>query len=212
MPINKLEKINADRLIGVWKITETENELIQSIDIQKDILDNISQTKALNKRLEWLASRVLIKQMGAELNLNYQGISKNTDGKPLLNKSTYELSITHSYPYVAAIIDKSKAVGIDLEQPKNKLLKVARKFCNDEELEYSNSNVNQLCILWSAKEALYKIYSKRGLIFKEHLLIDPFKLEPFGTITGYISVKEWRKSYNLHYSVTDDFVLVYNLN
>lgn len=212
MPLKKLEKISSTRLVAIWEITETEDTLHHLIDPRKDSLEDLDIMKVLNKKLEWLAARVLIKRMAQCLQINYDGLSKNEDGKPLLNQNNSELSITHSYPYVAAIIDQQAAVGIDLEQPKEKLIKIASKFCSEDELAFASGDVRQLCVLWSAKEALYKIYSKRGLIFNEHLIVTPFKLEPAGTITGSIAVNESIKSYKLHYTVNDNFVLVYNLN
>ena len=163
------------------------------------------------KQKEWICARLTIKVLLQSKGLSYHGTFNNEYGKPILSKVTGEVSLSHSYPYVAAIYDVQDDVGIDLEHPKPKLAVISKKFMSPSELKAAGTNLTKLCIYWSAKEVLYKIYSHRGLIFKENLRIEPFELQQQGRITGSIIVNKEEKKYNLHYCVNQEYVLVYNV-
>ena len=211
MPLLKIESARERRFVATWKITENYSELVDQLAADRENLEMISRYKSEQKKLEWLAGRLTIQQLAEHSQLTYQGMSKNENGKPYLNKSKAEISLTHSYPYVAAILDPVEDVGIDLEQPTPKLLKIAHKFLNDEERRFAQDDLDKLCVCWCAKESLYKIYSKKGLVFRENLLIRPFELKATGTISGSIITHDFEKSYNLRYKLERDFVLTYNI-
>ena len=139
----------------------------------------------------------------------YLGMHKNEHGKPLLNGSDSEISISHSFPYVAAIWHPNQPVGIDLEQPKEKLVQISPRFLNDRELTITGKDTTKLCIFWSAKEALYKIYSKRGLIFKRDLEVNPEDEYPWSLLKGTIN-KEQSLTFNLSVTIQNDYILVHN--
>lgn len=207
MPLHKIDKISSTRTVAIWHITESEEPLSSHINSPCP-----NEIKAPNKRLEWLASRALLYCISSELNFKFNGLSKDENGKPILIGLPYEISITHSFPYVAVIMDSKNEVGIDLEQPKEKIQRIAHKFCSKQELIFANEDPIMLCILWSAKEALYKIHSKKGLIFNEHLIVESFKRSGSGTIDAIIAINDYQKKVILQYIVTSDYVLVYNLN
>jgi phosphopantetheinyl transferase len=96
-------------------------------------------------------------------------------------------------------------VGIDLEQPKEKLLKVAPRVLSNEELIDAGTDIVKHCIYWCAKEALYKLDGKGGLHFSTQLLIKPFERRLEGFIKGRIHQNE----FELGYQVNNDFVVVY---
>ena len=211
MPLIRIERVNKNRSVALWKITEPYQWFVQELKPSKGDLAIIEDYRSELKRVEWLAGRITVKTLAEHFNIDYQGISKNNDGKPLLNNGNEEISLTHSYPYVAAILDVSKEVGIDLEQPTEKLRRIAKKFLSVEEKEFVKDNLKKLCICWCAKEALYKLYSKRGLRFSEHLHILPFDLEQHGFISGSIITNDTEKSHKLRYEVNPEFVLTYTV-
>src|SRR5690606_11697443 len=86
------------------------------------------------KRLEFLAVRVLLKKLLEEWKLDYPGLRKDNFGKPFLRGMDLHISLSHSYPYVAAILHRNSNVGIDLEQPKAKLLRIAPRVLAADEL------------------------------------------------------------------------------
>lgn len=204
MPLEKIV-LDHQRAWALWQISEKEEALAAQIS-QEPAPPSITNTQ---KRLEWLSARILVKEMMTALGAPFQGIIKDTFGKPFLKGYPYQLSLSHSFPYVAALIDKAEPVGIDLEQPKEKLLKIAPRILHPEELLDAGHDIRKHCIYWCAKEALVKVHGKKDLTFAENLLIDPFSLDNEGDIVGRIVVNNSTSVVPLHYSIHPDFILVF---
>jgi phosphopantetheinyl transferase (holo-ACP synthase) len=122
----------------------------------------------------------------------------------------YHLSLSHSYPYVATLVDKNISVGIDLEQPKHKLLRIAPRIFTPTEQTDAGQDVVKLCVYWCAKEALIKVYGQKDLVFSENLIIEPFTLKATGNLSGRIIVGDSERVIPLQYIVYPNFVLVFN--
>jgi 4'-phosphopantetheinyl transferase len=206
MPLENLHNIT-DAAWALWKIDENETVLLQEVSPYEVIPDYI---KNPTKRLEFLAGRVLIKKLLTEKGLDFRGLTKDEFGKPFLRDHAFQVSLSHSYPYVAAVIDRSKSVGIDLEQPKEKLLKIAHRVLNDAERNDAGSDIVKHCIYWCAKETLVKIHGKKDLIFSENLNILPFSIKKRGEIIGSIIVNTIETAIPLQYHVYENFVVVLN--
>jgi phosphopantetheinyl transferase len=204
MPLVKMEKTAKQSGWAIWFIAETKEEL-ESLSPESCPPEIISE----QKKLEWLAGRTLIKTLVEQSGLEYHGLRKDEFGKPFLKNHPNPISLTHSFPYVAAQIDIRQSVGIDLEQPKDKLLKIAHRVMADYELADAGQDIVKHCVYWCAKEALYKVYGKRGLIFSNHLNIEPFKLQSFGKLKGRIEGQGNDMKVDLCYSVQPEYVLVY---
>jgi 4'-phosphopantetheinyl transferase len=206
MPIEKLVK-NERRAWALWKITESEETITAGLSLPEEVPGNISNGY---KRLEWLAGRLLTQTLLDAFGSQYRGIVKDEHGKPSLRDYPFELSLSHSYPYVAAILDLDEPVGIDVEQPKEKLLRVGPRILSPVEIEDAGRNLIKNCIYWCSKETLIKIYGKKDLILAENLLISGFHLNNEGLITGRIIVNRKERIIPLYYRVFPDFVLVFN--
>lgn len=204
-----LEQFTRDRrqAWGRWKITENEAELAQHVVSDEKVPGLITNPV---KRLEYLAGRALIRELLHRNNLPYHGIIKDTFGKPFLHKQTYQISLSHSFPYVAAVLDihGGSPVGIDLEQPKPKLLKIAPRILHPAELHDAGDDVVKHCIYWCAKEALVKIHGKKDLIFAENLRVIPFSRTSGGDILGKIIANGLESTIPLRYFVQEDHVMV----
>ncbi len=204
MPLQKIQTLGKEQAWGLWQITETEEEL--SFASMESCPEEIVNRQ---KRLEWQAARVLIKSLLEDFGLPYYGLRKDEFGKPYLKDHIHQISLSHSYPYVLAQIDRWQAVGVDLEQPKEKLRKIAYRVFSKDEVKDADNNVVKLCIYWCAKESLYKIYGKRTLRFTDHLQVMPFILSQSGSLTGKIQLPENETVRHLQYLVLEDFVIVY---
>ncbi|SRR5258708_24434842 len=204
MPLRKITWTGHQCGWALWHITESEETLnaMAAPDVCPDDIVNRF------KRMEWLCGRILLKKLAEEAGLSYQGLLKDQFGKPFLDQNSHHISLSHAYPYVAAQID-FQAVGIDVEQPKEKLLRIAPRVLNKKEVEDAGNDITKICIYWCAKEALYKIHGKGGISFSRHLNIEPFEMKQAGPLTGKISTKEMDQLINLVYAIEDDFVLVY---
>lgn len=206
MPVEKIVR-DTNRSWGLWLIQEDEKVLQEQLVNLYPVPDTITH---LNKRLEWLAGKLLIRELLQSINLPFNGIVKNEYGKPFLKNLPHHISLSHSYPYVAAIIDSEKTVGIDLEQPKEKLLRIAPRILATSELADAGDDLTKHCVYWCAKEALIKVYGKKDLTFAENLIISPFQLEKEGNITGRIIVGNSETTIPLQYKIFKDFVVAFN--
>lgn len=162
--------IKSDSLTGIWKITESEEELRQ-------LLHTIEGEKFANdqRTLQWLSSRVLLQELLADMGFfgPFQ-IHKNERGRPGINLPGMEISISHAGEYAAAVISTEAPVGLDIEQIRPKISRIKNKFMNEADLQRLrfDDDLQWMHLVWSAKEALFK-YDKDGeLDFKEHLHID----------------------------------------
>lgn len=204
MPLQELHPLKSGK-IALWNITEDETVLSNELKLESCPTNIISP----QKRLEWIAGRILIQHLANSVQIPFLGILKDEFGKPFLRESNYHISLSHSYPYVAAQIHPEHSVGIDIEQPKEKLLKIAPRILDTTELQDAGTDIVKHCIYWCAKEALYKVYGKRGLLFTHHLHLNPFSRKDFGDLKGWIEANGTQEFVDLHYIVTKNFVLVH---
>lgn len=205
MPLKDLTGISKGK-IALWHITEDE----QLLSAQNDSASCPKDIVSPNKRLEWIAGRLLLRHLAESSGFPYLGIRKDEYGKPFLKSSEQHISLSHSYPYVAAQIHPYHSVGIDIEQPKEKLLRIAPRILDPGELENAGNSIVKHCVYWCAKEALYKVYGKRGLLFTNHLKLKPFELKEQGDLEGWVESNGAKQFIELHYIVTKDYVLVHS--
>ena len=204
MPLSKIETMGPQGAWGLWFIAEEEPDLAYLS--YESCPDDIVHPQ---KRLEYLAGRALMKALVESMHLTYEGIRKDEFGKPFLKVHPHAISLSHSYPYVAAQIDRIQPVGVDVEQVKEKLRQVGPRILSAGEVDDAGDNLVKLCIYWCAKEALYKIYGKRNLLFSDHLKIQPYALSEKGSLRGTIDVVPMPIQVNMGYHVTKEYVVVY---
>jgi 4'-phosphopantetheinyl transferase len=203
----ELFETGVNRTWALWRISENEETLGELLTFREEIPANLTNRE---KRLEWIAGRVLTQSLLENFGIAYQGIIKDDYGKPFLRNSTFHISLSHSYPFVAAILDRENAVGIDLEQPKEKLLRIAPRVLSPTEFLDAGEDVNKHCIYWCAKEALIKIYGKKDLTLAKNLRIEPFLIQEEGNIIGRIIVDERERLIPLYYRLFPKFAVVFN--
>ncbi len=162
-----LRKIIDERtLYAVWKITESVEELRDAI-ILREAEETLYQSfVAESRKKQWLAYRLLIRTL---LKPDDFPVEYDQSGKPFLAGSDYHISVTHSEDLAAVIISRYARVGIDIEKIKPRIEKVRDKFLSPEESAFvgKEREMEQLTLTWCAKEALYKLYGKRDLDFRD---------------------------------------------
>lgn len=207
MAITKIETAPA-RAWGVWCIEEDELTLLELAGGLEHIPDNIRHPA---KRQEFIAGRLLVMKLMEKIALPYFGLTKNEFGKPFLKGHSWHVSLTHSFPYVAALLDEHKPVGIDLEQVNPKLIGLGPRIFHVTELRDAAQDVVKHTVYWCGKETLMKIYGKRDVVFSENLIIEPFRLGNEGYLRGRIIVNNTETHVTLHYYRMEDFVLAMNV-
>jgi phosphopantetheinyl transferase len=192
--------------ILVWKITESFEDLLGDINLSDESRAKVDSMHSDIHRRGFLSVRHLLKL----LNYKDTDLFYTPDGKPHL-KNGKRISITHSFDF-SAIIVSDFAVGIDIEMNREKILKIAPKFMADEWAFFDKErSVEFLTVIWGAKESLYKIHPDGGLLFKEHLPIDSFKLED-GTTKGWIKKDKYYEFFYIHFESFDGYTMVFAVN
>lgn len=204
MPVVFNKNIDEETILAVWKIEETEAELLSGLQLKQHELDFISSLNNGKRLLHWLSTRVLLRTM---LNTSeYIDCRMDEHGKPYLPNLEYHISLSHSYDYASVIIGKTKKVGVDIELIKHKIKSIKHKFLSDIELAQKQigDNIDGLYVCWVAKEAIYKWNGTKGLEFKRDIYIKPFKLRNEGELTAMVHLPQGTRELTVHYFKTQD--------
>lgn len=196
-------------LLGIWKIEESFEELLAQLSNQANYLSFLNQIKAERRRIEWVTTRVLLKQMlGEETPIAY-----HLNGRPYLPDHPLYISISHTNGYVAVLLQKTEAAGIDIECRTDRVKKIRSRFMNiEEETNLDKAHETEhLLIHWCAKETLFKMINQTEVDFAEHLHIKPFTVEESGFLTALETRSRQPSGYKLHYRLFDDFILVHSV-
>ena len=195
--------------LGVWEVTESPEELIQQVSLSSGEQEFYQQLSTPLRKKHWLAYRLILPHLLEVKPVS--GISYDSYGKPVLDNGAGHISVAHSGRFATMIYSRYHQVGIDIEAIQPKIIKLVHKFLSPAELEYKFPAhlTESLCLIWCAKEALYKMYGGRGIVFSDHLHIDRFYYEGTGHITGSVTRDGKKYSHRLHYETIEDYLLVY---
>lgn len=178
MPVFFQHQVNETTRLGIWKIEETEEFFLSNVPLQKEVTHP-------HKRLQHLAGRFLLQFLFP--GFPYELIQIADTRKPYLPDEQYHFSISHCGDYAAAIVSKDQRVGIDIEVPNQKAVRIVDKFLSKKEQEMFNfqdsilhsqsfadsplitPNLQLVTLLWSAKESVFKWYGDGGVDFRKHI-------------------------------------------
>lgn len=195
--------------LGVWQITESEQELMDLISIPSDEMEEISYIKSESLRKQKLAVRALLDTMFEEKVY----LSHHDNGKPYIENCATNISITHTGKYVAVILnDGDEEVGIDCESLDRDFSAVEKKALSEDEIEDLDEDKRneQLAIYWCAKEAVYKKMSQYNVDFAEQIEIDEFRPKGEGELEATFTDKDgYEEEVALEYMTFDRHVLVW---
>jgi 4'-phosphopantetheinyl transferase len=209
MPLFKTIKLS--RSLGtttqilIWKVTESYAELLDKVVLNDNNRIRLSGMKSEMHQRAFLSVRKLLQETGhTDLDLFYDEF-----GKPHLQGEKH-ISITHSHNF-SAIIISDETVGIDIELQRDKITRIADKFCDSEfqflDLE-SEEYIRKLTVIWGVKEAIFKIRNEKGISFKNHIRVCDFDLESEQT-TAELHFDNLVKDFKIHFEEIEEFTLVY---
>lgn len=154
--------------VQVWNIEEPMSYFLQRTRLTAAEQDEISGIHGAKRQLEYLVQRFLLQ----EFNIEYRTpqLMKTPNGKPVLLHSQFQVSISHSGPMLA-LSRSRREHGIDLELLDERIIRLAAKFCNYNELKVPAfvGPVLWYTLIWSCKEALYKVDGLGNLDFRRDL-------------------------------------------
>ncbi|GAB2573570.1 4'-phosphopantetheinyl transferase family protein [Spirosoma areae] len=170
-------------------ITEDEPTLRSELVLTASEEEELAGINHPSQRVEWLACRVAIRQLVEKQGITYRGLRKDAFGKPHLINSVWHISLSHTSGWAAAVLHKVRPVGIDIEPIRDQFRRVVPRVLSEAEVMHAADNPNRLAVYWCAKEALYKLYGKRRLTFREHLHIEPFA-DGAAHLTGHVRLPD----------------------
>ncbi len=207
-----LQHSDGDARWGIWKIEESPQALLGMLGDGEDFVQALAQLKTEARQQEWLAVRVLLRQLaGAGRRIVYL-----PSGKPMLADNAFALSVSHTKGYAALLLKApDEEAGIDIERYGHRVRRVAGKFMNEAEqaAPYQGDDTWSLLLHWSAKETMYKCIGSPAVDFRHTLHIAPFVPAKEGVMeaTARLEGETAGKPYHIHYRLFPDFVLTMNV-
>jgi len=207
MPLYKTIPVDATTKVLIWKIEESVEELSKGINLTPHCKNRLKKIKFSDQQKQFLSIRHLLQEIGYKDNDMYY----NPLGKPYLHNGKH-ISITHSYQF-SAIIVSTKPVGIDIEKQREKIFKIAPRFTPLKEyrtLANHEAIIRKLTLVWSTKEAIYKIMETPGLSFLEHIYVHDFDFNAHLT-TAEVNHKNKLTNFSVKFLEFEGFSCAYAL-
>lgn len=198
--------------IGFWEISETTVQLMDLLQPKAAELEGYLQFRNELRKREWLAARLLLKQMtGSGSYIKY-----DSEGKPLLEGSAGHISISHSSNCVVIFYHPQHQPGIDIELVSRNVERAARKFLSPAELSDCTLNGllsnKDLMLRWCAKEAVFKMVPYSNIDFATQIHCEAV---PMNSIRGeFIATfinNEARQCIRLHYRLVGEILMVWGI-
>jgi 4'-phosphopantetheinyl transferase len=199
--------IDEHTVLAIWKISESVMELESFITLREGEKQLYDSFVAESRKKQWLAYRILIRNL---LKPGDYAVEYDHSGRPYLAGSGLHISVTHSDDMAAVIISVKTKVGIDIEKIRSRVGRVKERFLSPAEIGSisKEKEYEQLTLAWSAKEALYKLYGRRDLDFRENIRLEIPRCT--GQIfRAEIIFEEEKRSYEINNELIDGFILVY---
>lgn len=206
MPLEYIENIAGVRC-GVWRISESAAELARMLD-DAEITGRIAQEVSSEKRRkERLAATLVLRELaGLPLFVEHDG-----GGRPYIDGSDSFISVSHSPRYVAVGVAPFP-VGLDIERVSDRQLAAAGKFLSQREMSLLSYGGNrsrlEAALLWSVKEAAYKLASDVRPHFCSGIAVSGFTLATRGTLDVSVISGGMEKKLVAEYGFFSDTVLV----
>jgi len=124
----------------------------------------LKKIKSLQRKNEFIGIRHLRNEL-----IPNKPILYNSNGKPYVDECENHISVSHSSKSICLAVSKLP-LGIDIEGIDERVMRVKAKYVNIEDKKYYKYNsVEDLTILWTIKECLFKLYDIKGLSFKNDI-------------------------------------------
>ncbi len=213
MPFIRLCSDLKDTLLGVWAIEEDELFFLERVKLYDNEWARLARITHTQKRLEWLSSRLCMKELLKIQNHTRVESLNAPSGKPYLTNDPHFISYSHSTHYSAAIASTTQDVGVDIEYlGRKRNMRTRFLFMNDAELTSfaANESFELFILAWSAKETVYKLMG-RGCGFKEHIDLDlqNVALNRNGILHGTVNMGEIPVPVSVYFTLAESYVLTY---
>jgi phosphopantetheinyl transferase len=207
MPLLKIIALNDYTQLLIWKISESFDELFQSVALKDVSLARLEGMKSESHQRGFLSVRRLLMEAGySDFDLYYDEF-----GKPHL-KDGKHISISHSHSF-SVIVLSDVNVGADLEILKEKALKLAPRFMDILHLENisHNDQIKKATVIWGIKECIFKIKNIIGISFQDHIFENDFALND-KKCTAELRFNNQVEHFDILFDFIEDYVFVCAFN
>jgi len=175
----------------LWKLSETEIELNNHIDLSLSSISKLDLIKSSSQRKQFLGVQNLLKLH----NVNNGSLFYDKNGKPHLSNNKF-ISISHSFEYCGVIVSDVK-VGLDIEKFRPKILNISKKFISESDWNLIKlSSVENVTKVWTIKEAVFKAFGHKAIDFKKNIIITSIN-KKFNKASVSISNNQITENYNI---------------
>lgn len=161
--------------LAIWKVSESTEELSKELYSPSILQKILNEVRTEKRRKERITAHIILKELLGE----EKEIKHDANNAPYIENSNLHISISHTNNLVAVAISNNP-IGIDIEDRERKQLQLSHKFTTEQEKKWIDScktiEEKQLTaeVIWSAKEAIYKLANIKGLLFESEIEITPF--------------------------------------
>lgn len=166
MALIYINDVCSDVRIGLWRMDEEADELFDRYPHLRQLEMPFKNT---GRQKEFLCVRALLMEMTGDDALHIDHLES---GRPVICRglqisdnmqipyNKWQVSISHTRGYAVLMLSRTKVVGVDIEYCSDRITKIASHFIRPDEMV---ETVEQMLILWCAKETLYKLHSEDNL-------------------------------------------------
>ena len=170
MPISNVYEPVPGVRVALWHLVEDESALYALFPAGTRRLadEALAGVAHATRRCERLAARLALLQLGVSAPVVY-----TSQGKPEIFDESAHISISHTRGWVAVTVS-SRPIGVDVERWSARPLRAAARFLSERERDWlsaSDGAADAATLLWSAKEAVYKVLGAEGVDFSQHLRV-----------------------------------------
>jgi 4'-phosphopantetheinyl transferase len=197
-----------DARLLVWNLSETEGAMEMFIE-EEEKLSIQRQFRLEERRKQKMAMACLSK---LALGSQYAEIQYNKLGKPLLPDKTGHVSFSHCAEYVGLLYHPCRPIGLDLEKLDGRAARIYSRFTNRMELGWADlsSDSWHSTLIWSVKEAIFKLIGGGGILFREMITVEKPNTEiQCGKVTFSTSLQT--QVFDYHYFFLDEVIMVHTI-
>jgi len=196
MPLIEIRQLSEHVRLGLWRIEEAQAPATIGVP------SGVSAVPTCTPRQrERLAVQQLLAAMTCDPTLT---IDHESSGRPILKEQSSEvkghISVSHTRGYAALLLSTAGPVGIDIEYRSDRVERIASRFIRPDE---PAQTTDEKLLLWSAKEAVYKLFSEDNLLF--------FDMRALSIGHRCLQVENMKRGLvvDVFYEFSENFVLTY---
>ena len=209
MPLHKVVYLENNTKLYLWKITEDFDALFKEVRLKDSSLKRLEDMKSESHQKGFLAVRMLLQHLDYnDFDLYYDEFGKPHIKPQGCSVKEVEISISHSNDFSAVVISEQK-VGLDLEQLKEKTLKIAPRFMDVSHLENlsEEEKIKKATVVWGIKECIFKIKNEKGISFPNHIFEDDFNFED-KKATAVLKFNNKEENFEVQFDSIEDYIFV----